>query len=100
MLHRSVMLHIQLGLDSRPVKNLPFCCKPYADFSAGITRERLEGFDRKITEEPQDFPDKRNALIADFQNYLGIIKAVHEGADLQVERCGALHAGRGAAARG
>ena len=55
--------------------------------SAGITRERLEGFDRKITEEPQDFPDKRDALIADFQNYLGIIKAVHEGADLQVRPC-------------
>lgn len=51
---------------------------------AGITRERLAGFDRKITEEPQDFPDRRDALITDFQHYLGIIKAVHEGADLQV----------------
>lgn len=53
---------------------------------AGVTRERLEGFDRKITGEPQDFADKRGALIADFQHYLGIIKAVHEGADLQVHR--------------
>lgn len=51
----------------------------------GITRERMEGFDRKITEEPQYFgDDKKDALIGDFQNYLGIIKAVHEGADLQV----------------
>lgn len=51
--------------------------------SHGITRERMEGFDRKITEEPQWFDGKKDALIGDFQNYLGIIKAVHEGADLQ-----------------
>ena len=51
--------------------------------TAGITRERLESLDRKITCEPEDFPDKRGALITDFQRYLGIIKAVHEGADLQ-----------------
>lgn len=59
-----------------------FICK--TSLCAGITRERLESFDRKITEEPQDFSDKRDSLIADFQHYLGIIKAVHEGADLQV----------------
>mmetsp|Transcript_20854 Transcript_20854/g.62756 ORF Transcript_20854/g.62756 Transcript_20854/m.62756 type:complete len:1085 (+) Transcript_20854:1468-4722(+) len=51
--------------------------------SHGITRDRMESFDRKITEEPQYFGDKKDALIHDFQNYLGIIKAVHEGADLQ-----------------
>lgn len=51
---------------------------------SGITRDRMESFDRKITEEPQYFGDKKDALIHDFQNYLGIIKAVHEGADLQV----------------
>lgn len=45
----------------------------------------MEGFDRKITEEPQYFgDDKKDALIGDFQHYLGTIKAVHEGADLQV----------------
>ena len=44
----------------------------------------MEGFDRKVTCEPEDFPDKRDGLIASFQHYLGIIKAVHEGADLQV----------------
>lgn len=32
--------------------------------------------------EPQDYPDKRDALINDFRNYLGILKAVHSGADL------------------
>ena len=55
---------------------------------AGITRERLESLDRKITCEPEDYPDKRDGLIADFQNYLSIIKSVHEGADLQVHPTG------------
>ena len=42
--------------------------------SAGITRERLESFDRPIKVEPEDYPDKRGALIGEFQNYLGILK--------------------------
>jgi hypothetical protein len=42
---------------------------------AGITRERLEGFDRPIKVEPEDYPDKREALIKEFRNYLGILKA-------------------------
>ena len=49
---------------------------------AGVTRARLEGFDRAIRCEPQDFPDKRAALAADFRNYLAILKGVHSGADL------------------
>ena len=49
---------------------------------AGIDRERLESFDRPIKVEPQDYPDKRGQLIKDFRNYLGILKAVHSGADL------------------
>ena len=32
--------------------------------------------------EPEDYPDKRGALIGDFRNYLSILKAVHSGADL------------------
>ena len=48
----------------------------------GIDRERLESFDRPIKVEPQDYPDKRGQLISDFRNYLGILKAVHSGADL------------------
>ena len=47
-----------------------------------MTRERLESFDRAIKVEPEDYPDKRGALINDFRNYLGILKAVHSGADL------------------
>ena len=49
---------------------------------AGVTRARLAGFDRAITTEPQDFPDKRGALAADFKAYLSILKGVHSGADL------------------
>ena len=40
----------------------------------GITRERLESFDRPIKVEPEDYPDKRDALIGEFQKYLGILK--------------------------
>eukprot|EP00891_Asterochloris_glomerata_P007880 jgi/Astpho2/7880/e_gw1.00117.125.1_t len=50
---------------------------------AGITRERLEGFDRPIKVEPQHYPDKKDALIGEFRNYLKILRAVHSGADLQ-----------------
>jgi hypothetical protein len=46
---------------------------------AGITRERLESFDRPIKVEPEDYPDKREALIAEFRSYLGILKARARG---------------------
>ena len=49
----------------------------------GVTRERLEGFDRAITLQPEFSGNKKDALIHDFRNYLGILKAVHSGADLQ-----------------
>ena len=50
---------------------------------AGITRARLESFDRPIRCEPEMYHDRRDALIGEFQNYLSILKAVHSGADLQ-----------------
>ena len=46
---------------------------------AGITRQRLEGFDRPIVTNPHFWPDKKNSLIGEFRNYLGILKAVHSG---------------------
>jgi len=49
----------------------------------GINRARLESFDRAIVTEPEFFADKKDALIRDFENYLGILKATHSGADLQ-----------------
>ena len=51
---------------------------------AGITRERLESFDRAIRAEPEDYPEKRGALIADFRSYLGILKARATFLDLQI----------------
>ncbi|QDZ23333.1 alpha-glucan water dikinase [Chloropicon primus] len=50
---------------------------------AGLTRERLESFDRPIRCEPEDFPDKRDGLIHDFRDYLRTLKSVHSGTDLQ-----------------
>ena len=50
---------------------------------AGISRERLESFDRPVRCEPEYFGHCREQLIKDFEHYLGILKAVHSGADLQ-----------------
>jgi alpha-glucan,water dikinase len=50
---------------------------------AGISRARLESFDRPIKTDPHFFADKKDALIHDFSNYLNILKATHSGADLQ-----------------
>lgn len=33
--------------------------------------------------EPENYPDKKDALIGEFRNYLKILRAVHSGADLQ-----------------
>ena len=33
--------------------------------------------------EPENYPDKKDALIGEFTNYLKILRAVHSGADLQ-----------------
>eukprot|EP00873_Tetraselmis_striata_P000762 jgi/Tetstr1/421026/TSEL_012071.t1 len=57
----------------------------------GITRERLASFERNITCEPEDFPDRRDALIGEFENYLSILKAVHSGTDLMTSVQAASH---------
>lgn len=51
----------------------------------GITRERLQTFERPILQEPVFFASIKNGLINDFQHYLEILKNVHAGADL--EKC-------------
>lgn len=48
----------------------------------GVTRERLESFERPVRSEPIWRPQIKNELISDFENYLKILKAVHGGADL------------------
>lgn len=46
---------------------------------------------RCVMQEPADYPDKRGQLIRDFEHYLGILKAVHSGADLQASAKAAGH---------
>jgi len=58
----------------------------------GITRARLESFDRAIRCEPEDYPGMRGNLIGEFENYLGILKAVHSGTDLQTSAQAAAYA--------
>ncbi|CEG01373.1 Pyruvate phosphate dikinase,PEP/pyruvate-binding [Ostreococcus tauri] len=48
----------------------------------GVSRERLESFERPVRSEPIWRPQIKDNLIRDFKNYLKILKAVHGGADL------------------
>jgi len=54
---------------------------PYA--AVGITRERVESYDRPVPGDPEYYSDKKDGLIKDMYNYLGILKSVHSGADFQ-----------------
>ncbi len=49
---------------------------------AGITKERLEGYERPIKSFPDFIPHLKDALIRDFEHFLGILKGVHSGTDL------------------
>ena len=48
----------------------------------GVTKERLAGFERPITREPEWHPHLRDGLLHDFGNYLVLLKSVHSGTDL------------------
>lgn len=48
---------------------------------AGISRERLESFDRPIV-QPPNIPANRESLMKEFRMYLGVLKAVHSGDDI------------------
>ena len=48
----------------------------------GVTKERLESFERPVRSEPIWRPGIKDNLIKDFENYLKILKSVHSGADL------------------
>ncbi len=51
--------------------------------AGGVTRERLETFERPIRSQP-DFPGHlKDALIHDFDNFLKVLNAVHSGTDLE-----------------
>lgn len=51
--------------------------------AAHVTRERLRSLDRPITHDPTFYPDKKDALIPEFENFLRILKSVHAGTDLE-----------------
>jgi alpha-glucan,water dikinase len=48
----------------------------------GVTRDRLEHFERPIRSQPDFVPHLKDALTRDFQNFLRILRSVHEGTDL------------------
>lgn len=48
----------------------------------GVTRQRLRGFERPIRTDPEFWPDKRDALIGEFEGFLQTLRAVHSSTDL------------------
>jgi alpha-glucan,water dikinase len=52
--------------------------------TGGVTRQRLESFERPITAKPGYYGDKRDAMIRDFEHFLGTLKSVHSATDLGI----------------
>ncbi|MBF0564422.1 MAG: hypothetical protein HQK89_04185 [Nitrospirae bacterium] len=50
--------------------------------SKGVTRQRLESFERPVRSAPDFVAHLKDALIHDFENYLRILRSVHTGTDL------------------
>lgn len=48
----------------------------------GVTRERLESYERPIKSHPDFIPHLKEALIYDFEHFLQILREVHAGTDL------------------
>ncbi len=59
--------------------------------NGGVTKQRLESFERPIRTEPQFAGHLKDALIPDFQNFLRVLKSVHSGTDFET----AVNAARG-----
>ncbi|MCP4716236.1 MAG: hypothetical protein GY868_14050, partial [Deltaproteobacteria bacterium] len=57
----------------------------------GITRKRLENFERPIKSSPTYISHLHDALIYDFGKFLEILKAVHSGTDLKTAINAAQH---------
>lgn len=51
--------------------------------AGGVSRARLEGFERPIRSQPDFVPHLKDALIHDFEEYLKVLKSVHSGTDLE-----------------
>ncbi len=52
--------------------------------AGGVTKERLESFERPINTHPDFIPHLKDGLIYDFENYLKLLRSVHSGTDLEV----------------
>jgi alpha-glucan,water dikinase len=50
--------------------------------AGGVTRERLAGFERPITRNPEWHPHLKEGLLHDFEQYLALLRSVHSGTDL------------------
>jgi alpha-glucan,water dikinase len=50
--------------------------------SGGVTKDRLESYERPIRSHPDFIPHLKDALIHDFEHFLGILRSVHSGTDL------------------
>lgn len=48
----------------------------------GVTKERLENFERPIVTQPDFAPHIKDGLIHDFENYLKLLKSIHSATDL------------------
>jgi alpha-glucan,water dikinase len=59
--------------------------------AGGVTRERLESFERPIRTSPDFVPHLKGVLIGEFENFLKILKAVHSATDLET----AIHVAQG-----
>ncbi len=72
-------------------------CEAYLDFlksdgntevfykrlaDGGVTRKRLESYERPLRSQPDFIPGLKGPLIHDFENFLSILKEVHSGTDL------------------
>lgn len=51
--------------------------------NGGVTKERLENFERPIRSDPDFAGHLKDDLIHDFQNFLKVLKAIHSGTDLE-----------------
>jgi alpha-glucan,water dikinase len=58
----------------------------------GIDRQRLGNLERPITGTPEFYPDKREALIGEMQQFLKLLKSVHSGQDLDTSIDAAAYA--------
>jgi alpha-glucan,water dikinase len=51
--------------------------------AGGVTRERLQSFERPIRSDPQFVPHLKDGLSHDFYEFLKVLKASHSGTDLE-----------------